>query len=166
MKKIAITGVIGSGKSAVSSILEKYGKYVIYTDKINKSLLCDANYIAKLAKIFPKAVKDGTVNKSLIRRQILHNNAKRLALNELSHKEIKQRVEKIIDNFNGEEIFCEIPLIVESGMTEYFDEIWCVVSDRHIRIQRIMFRDDVSSCDASRIIDLQKTEEQLKWQML
>lgn len=161
MKKIAITGVIGSGKSAVSSILEKYGKYVIYTDKINKSLLCDANYIAKLAKIFPKAVKDGTVNKSLIRRQILHNNAKRLALNELSHKEIKQRVEKIIDNFNGEEIFCEIPLIVESGMTEYFDEIWCVVSDRHIRIQRIMFRDDVSSCDASRIIDLQKTEEQL-----
>ena len=57
----------------------------VFSDKINKSLLCDANYIAKLAKIFPKAVKDGTVNKSLIRRQILHNNAKRLALNELSH---------------------------------------------------------------------------------
>ena len=47
MKKIAITGVIGSGKSAVSNILEKYGKYVIYTDKINKSLLSAANYNSK-----------------------------------------------------------------------------------------------------------------------
>ena len=161
MKKIAITGVIGSGKSAVSSILEKYGKYVIYTDKINKSLLCDANYIAKLAKIFPKAVKDGTVNKSLIRRQILHNNAKRLALNELSHKEIEQRVEKIIDNFNGEEIFCEIPLIVESGMKDCFDQIWCVVADLDTKIKRIEKRDNVSSIDAQKIIQCQKKDNEL-----
>ena len=161
MKKIAITGVIGSGKSAVSSILEKYGKYVIYTDKINKSLLCDANYIAKLAKIFPKAVKDGTVNKSLIRRQILHNNAKRLALNELSHKEIEQRVEKIIDNFNGEEIFCEIPLIVESNMVEYFDEIWCVVTDYNTKVDRIIKRDKVTEKDAEKIIAAQKKDNEL-----
>lgn len=161
MKKIAITGVIGSGKSAVSSILEKYGEYVIYTDEINRSLLRDANYIAKLSKLFPNAVKGGKVDKSLIKRQIMHNNAKRLALNELSHKEIRQRVEKIIDNFNGEEIFCEIPLLVESGMAGYFDEIWCVVSDRQTRMQRIMIRDNVSSRDASRLIELQKTERQL-----
>ena len=134
---------------------------MIYTDKINNDLLCDANYIAKLAKIFPNAVKDGKVNKSLIRRHILHSNAKRLALNELSHNEIKQRVEKIINNFNGEEIFCEIPLIVESGMEGYFDEIWCVVSDRNTRRQRIVHRDNVSSCDASIIIDLQKKEKQM-----
>lgn len=161
MKKIAITGVIGSGKSAVSSILEKFGKYVIYTDKINKELLCDKSYVKKLSEIFPDAVKNGFVDKSLIRKEISENNAKRLALNGLAHKEIKHRVDNLIKNFNGKEIFCEIPLIVESDMADYFDEIWCVVCDKETKIKRIMSRDNVSSHDASNMIMLQKSEKQL-----
>lgn len=161
MKKIAITGGIASGKSAVCKIIEDAGYYVIYTDKLNKELLNDAGYIKKLQTIFPEAVNCGVVNKSLIRSTILENDKKRFALNSLAHTEITLKVEKLINNFNGELIFCEIPLIVESNMVDFFDEIWCVVADFETKISRIMKRDAASKCDAEKIIATQKKDSEL-----
>ena len=161
MKKIAITGGIASGKSAVCKIIEDAGYYVIYTDKLNKELLNDAGYIKKLQTIFPEAVNCGVVNKSLIRSTILENDKKRFALNSLAHAEITLKVEKLINNFNGELIFCEIPLIVESNMVDFFDEIWCVVADFETKISRIMKRDAASKCDAEKIIATQKKDSEL-----
>lgn len=161
MKKIAVTGIIASGKSVVCNVIEKLGGEVIYTDKINSELLLDKDYILKLAKIFPNAVQNGVVLKEAIRKQIIENDSKRQALNSLAHSEIKQRVEKIVSQFNGKKIFCEIPLIVESNMVDYFDEIWCVVADNNVRINRIVVRDKVSELDAKRILECQKSERQL-----
>lgn len=161
MKKIAITGGIGSGKSAVCKILESLGEFVIYTDKINASLLTEPDYIAKLARIFADSVKDGVVDKRAIRQEISLDAAKRLQLNELAHSEIARRVRNIVDNFNGEEIFCEIPLIVECGMADYFDEIWCVVSDFDVRVRRIQARDNCSKEDAENIINAQLKDDKL-----
>lgn len=161
MKKIAITGVIASGKSEVCKIIEDFGGYVIYTDKINSDLLNDKEYQKKLAVIFSDCVQNGVVNKARIRRIILNDDSKRLALNSLAHAEIARRVENIVEKFNGKVIFCEIPLIVESNMQSFFDEIWCVTASLDTKIKRIMTRDNVSKEDAEKIIALQKNDEQL-----
>ena len=161
MKKIAITGGIASGKSQVSKIIEDCGGYVIYTDKINAELLQDGEYIKKLSLLFPESVQNGVVDKSIIRNEILTNDDKRLALNSLAHSEIKQKVDNLLKNFNGKTIFCEIPLIVESRMVDFFDEIWCVIADIDSKINRIMTRDKVSFDNAKAIIDLQKRDSEL-----
>lgn len=161
MKKIAITGVIASGKSEVCKIIESLGEEVIYTDKINNELLNDKDYQQKLSLIFPNCIKNDKVDKSLIRQEILQNDDKRKALNSLAHAEIKLEVEKIMQKINKKTIFVEIPLIVESNMVEYFDEIWCVVTDYNTKVDRIIKRDKVTEKDAEKIIDTQKKDSEL-----
>lgn len=161
MKKIAITGVIASGKSTVCRIIEQLGGFVIYTDKINSDLLCDKSYIEKLKRLFPLAVQNGIVDRKKIREEIVKNDNKRELLNNLAHKEITKKVKDIINALSCEIVFCEIPLIVESGMSEYFDEIWCVVSNRETKINRIMMRDTVSKEQAEKIIDCQNEDSVL-----
>lgn len=161
MKKIAITGVIASGKSEVCKIIESLGEEVIYTDKINNELLNDKDYQQKLLLIFPNCIKNDKVDKSLIRQEILQNDDKRKALNSLAHAEIKLKVEKIMQKINKKTIFVEIPLIVESNMVEYFDEIWCVVTDYNTKVDRIIERDKVTEKDAEKIIDTQKKDSEL-----
>lgn len=161
MKKIAITGVIASGKSEVCKIIESLGEEVIYTDKINNELLNDKDYQQKLLLIFPNCIKNDKVDKSLIRQEILQNDDKRKALNSLAHREIKLEVEKIMQKINKKTIFVEIPLIVESNMVEYFDEIWCVVTDYNTKVDRIIKRDKVTEKDAEKIIDTQKKDSEL-----
>ena len=161
MKKIAVTGGIASGKSVVCDIIENLGYTVIYTDKINIELLADAEYQKKLALIFPSAIKNGIVNKKYIRNEILQDDSKRLALNALAHSEIKTRVLNMLEKVDTKAIFVEIPLIVESGMKDYFDQIWCVVADISTKIKRIEQRDNVSSLDAQKIIQCQKKDSEL-----
>ena len=161
MKKIAITGVIASGKSEVCKIIESLGEEVIYTDKINNELLNDKDYQQKLSLIFPNYIKNDKVDKSLIRQEILQNDDKRKALNSLAHREIKLKVEKIMQKINKKTIFVEIPLIVESNMVEYFDEIWCVVTDYNTKVDRIIKRDKVTEKDAEKIIAAQKKDNEL-----
>lgn len=161
MKKIAVTGGIASGKSVVCDIIENLGYTVIYTDKINSELLADAEYQKKLALIFPSAIKNGIVDKKYIRNEILQDDSKRLALNALAHSEIKTRVLNMLEKVDTKAIFVEIPLIVESGMKDYFDQIWCVVADIDTKIKRIANRDNVSSLDAQKIIQCQKKDSEL-----
>ena len=161
MKKIAITVVIASGKSEVCKIIESLGEEVIYTDKINNELLNDKDYQQKLSLIFPNCIKNDKVDKSLIRQEILQNDDKRKALNSLAHREIKLKVEKIMQKINKKTIFVEIPLIVESNMVEYFDEIWCVVTDYNTKVDRIIKRDKVTEKDAEKIIAAQKKDNEL-----
>ncbi len=161
MKKIAVTGGIASGKSVVCEIIEKLGYTVIYTDKINSELLTDMEYQKKLALIFPSAVKNGIVDKKYIRNEILQDDSKRLALNTLAHSEIKARVLNLLNKVDAKAIFVEIPLIVESGMKDCFDQIWCVVADIDTKIKRIEKRDNVSSIDAQKIIQCQKKDNEL-----
>lgn len=161
MKKIAVTGGIASGKSVVCDIIENLGYTVIYTDKINSELLADAEYQKKLTLIFPSAIKNGIVDKKYIRNEILQDDSKRLALNALAHSEIKTRVLNMLEKVDAKAIFVEIPLIVESGMKDYFDQIWCVVADINTKIKRIEQRDNVSSLDAQKIIQCQKKDSEL-----
>lgn len=161
MKKIAVTGVIASGKSQVCKIIEDLGGYVIYTDKINAELFQNADYIARLAKIFPTAINNGMVDKAKIRQIISVNNEKREQLNRLAHSEIKIKVQKMIDNYNGNVIFCEIPLLIEANMVDFFDEIWCVNSDFEIKLQRLVARDNISKIDAEKIINCQTNDKKL-----
>ena len=56
--KIAIIGGIGSGKSAVLSIIKEMGYETLSADEINAEMLKDPEYQAKLEGLFPGVVKN------------------------------------------------------------------------------------------------------------
>ena len=57
--KFAVTGGIGSGKSAVCNMLKKRGFPVFSCDRINRALLEDAEYLKGLAALFPACFRKG-----------------------------------------------------------------------------------------------------------
>ena len=154
---IAICGGIGSGKSGVISVLKKLGANVAIADEINRNLLTDSDYVKKLAEIFPDAINNNVVNKKIIRNAIFNDENKRKALNNLAHPEI---FKKIFDRAKEVDIlFVEIPLLIESNVKEKFDAIWAVSAPIETRIERIMYRDNVSKQSAEKIIKAQENED-------
>ena len=154
---IAIGGGIGSGKSGVISVLKKLGANVAVADEINRNLLIDSEYIEKLVKIFPDALKNGVVDKKAIRNAIFNDETKRKELNSLAHPEIFKRIfnrAKEVDT-----LFVEIPLLIESEVKDKFDAIWAVNAPIETRIERIMYRDNITRQSAEKIINAQKNED-------
>ena len=67
MKKVAITGGIGSGKSKVLSIIQNADYPVFSCDEIYKKVIVDEKYIKKIAEIFPTAVIDGKIDRKRLK---------------------------------------------------------------------------------------------------
>lgn len=159
MYKIAITGGIASGKSLVSSLLRERGEFVVSCDDINRELLRDSGYIAKFSEIFPYAVRENVINKSMIRDIIAEDSGIREQLNNLSHSEISRRLHEVLDDSSRDIVFAEVPLLFESGMQRDFDSVWLVVSSNDIRVSRLMLRDNISIDSAISMMLCQMCDE-------
>ncbi len=147
---VGIIGGIGSGKSAVTSILRGLGAYVIVADEINAELLCDADYIAKINALFPEAVQDGAVNTALLSAVIYNDETKRRQLMGLSHPII---INTMRERTVAPLTFYEIPLY--NGNDIKLDLLWYVLADAAIRIERVNRRSGMAKETVRRIIELQ-----------
>ena len=152
--RAAITGGIGSGKSLVSSFLEKQGYPVFSCDKIYKELLHDKNYVEQIAKLFPDAIEGGAVLISRLSNFVFNDAKKREQLNALAHPLIMSVLRDKMQQKNGL-VFAEVPLLFEGGYEKEFDEIIVVLRDRSKRIEAIAQRDEVSVQTANKKIDAQ-----------
>ena len=158
MMRIAICGGIGSGKSAVSSILRSLGAKVLIADEINAELLASPDYIDALSHIFPTAVHNHIVDKKELSRIVFSDEKERVKLMELAHGKIYSLMMK---KSEGEKVvFFEIPLMSMCPLT--FDSIWFVKAKKEDRILKIMARDDCSKDRAERLVELQADEEKME----
>lgn len=163
MIKIAITGGIGSGKSTVADIIRECGGVVLSCDDINRDMLTDNEYVAKLANIFPESVRDGIVDKKSIRDTITRDKDKRVVLDSLAHSEIRARVAEAMSRYAslGERVvFCEVPLLYECGMQVDYDKVLVVASDSATKINRVMARDNVSAQSVKSMFACQMSEQE------
>lgn len=153
--RIAVTGGIGSGKSTVISFFGARGFKTASADEINAELLADKNYIGKLQKLFPSAVKDGLVDKAKLKETIFLDNKSLQKINKLAHTEIAKKINKIKGN-----LVIEVPLLVESKMWEMFDKIIAVTAPIEVRVKRIISRDGISEELAKKIIAAQASDSE------
>ncbi len=157
--KVAIVGGIGTGKSAVMKIFESLGARTVYADKVNRELFEENEYVDLISASFENVVFDGKVDKIALRNLIINDEYSRLKLNSIAHPRI---IERIIELTNIDDIcFVEIPLFSVVSNAIKFDKICFVTAPIEIREQRIRLRDKVSSDDAKKIINSQKTEDDI-----
>lgn len=157
-KIIAITGIIGSGKSTVLSVLQSIGEYTLSCDEINRELLYNEEYLKGLEILFPKAFTSGKLDKSVIRNAIFHNEEEREKLNSYAHKKIKEKLIEEIEKSPSSRVFVEIPLLNQVDFIDLFDEIWVIKATENVRIERIIKRDNISKEEA---ISKIKTQNEL-----
>lgn len=153
--KVAVTGGIGAGKSEFMSAVKELGIRTYSADEINAELLRDKRYIEKLSEAFPLAVKDGKVDKSVLREEVFSDEKKRKTLNALAHPEIRRKIEEI----TGDAVV-EVPLLFESGMTDLFDRVIVVTAGEEARINRIVSTRNISKDLAKNIIKNQATDDE------
>ena len=153
--KVAVTGGIGAGKSEFMRAVKELGIRTYSADEINAELLRDKGYIEKLSEAFPLAVKDGKVDKSVLREEVFSDEKKRKTLNALAHPEIRRKIEEI----TGDAVI-EVPLLFESGMTDLFDRVIVVTAGEDARINRIVSTRNISKDLAKNIIKNQTTDDE------
>jgi len=163
---VGITGSRGTGKSAVGDILQKqHGAEVVDTDHITHELLngpCEA-YNEVLARFGNDLVteKDGPINRKLLGARAFETAEAKAALEAIMFPRINERLEEhliVRQNAGVKVFFVLVPLLHEAGMKDYFDEVWCVVANEDVRLNRLMLRDGLTAEEAKRLIALQMSQ--------
>lgn len=138
--KIAVTGNIGSGKSAFVRFIEEAGYNVINADELSKNILAvDLNIRKKIIEAFGnKSYQDGKPNKKFLAETVFNDQQNLRTLEAILHPEVIKKSIHLMDEQlkNNQAVFLEAALIYEADMEKYFDYVVLITADRDIRFQR------------------------------
>ena len=147
MKKIGLTGGIGSGKTYVAQILEKMGYPVYYSDTRAKELCNEDPLIIRQLKelLGDDAYKNEKLNKSFISNQIFSSPELRETINSIIHPVVRNAFDQWLENLSSYSlVFNESAILFETKSYKRFDETILVYAPLEIKIQRLISRDRVS----------------------
>lgn len=164
---IGLTGGIGSGKSAASNYLISKKIDVIDADKVAREITAPGSETLKeLADAFGSDIilPDGTLDRKKLGDIVFGNSDKMRMLNNITHRKITEKIKKKITDSDSEIVVVDAPLLIETGLNCFTDEVWVVDADEKIRIDRLMKRDNLTEAEIKRRINSQLTrEERLKY---
>lgn len=155
MKKIAITGGIGSGKSTVIELIKDQGFPVFSCDEIYKEIIVSKEYIQKIQEHFPTAVKNEKIDKQILSTLIFKDKTKRDMLNQIAHPLIMKRLFWKMDLSNDNLVFAEVPLLFEGNFENLFDAVIVVKRDLKSRINSVATRDNLTAIEVESRINAQ-----------
>lgn len=164
MKKIGLTGGIGSGKSTVSGRLAEHGAFIVDADKIAREIVEPGQpALAELDHAFDGVINpDGTLNRQELARQAFATKEKTEVLNNITHPRIRARTQELFDQAEaqGEPVVVyDMPLLIENGEAEKMDAVWVVDAPDGVRIQRLVDHRGLDEDDARRRISAQIDRE-------
>lgn len=144
--KIAVTGGIGSGKSAVCEIIKKYGFPVYSCDKIYSELLNSSDFLKKIENEFVGVLNaDGSLNRKALSAAVFNNESALKKLNSITHPEI---ISAAFKKMEGSRIaFLEVPLLFENGFENLFDGVIVVIRNLEDRISSVISRSNLTRED-------------------
>jgi dephospho-CoA kinase len=148
MKKIGITGGIGSGKTTVCEIFKLLGIAVFHADDEARKLQDNDLQIKKsLIEHFGEHIylPNGLLDRKKM-AGIVFTDAKALAeLNAIIHPVVRKSFLEWAENHQGAPyILYEAAILFESGYASDFDRNILILADEKIRIERVTWRDHSS----------------------
>ena len=162
MKKVAITGGIGSGKSYVCKIFQNHFHIPIYYSDIHaKTFMLDKDVQDEVTVLLgSNAFIDGELNKPYI-REVFYSN-----------KEIKEQIDTIIlnklhkhfddwceQNKDEKYILFESAIIFEKKHENLFDKIITITVSDTIRKKRVFKRDNLTEREYQLVLNNQFSDD-------
>ena len=171
MKVIGLTGGIASGKSTVSNMAMMYSIKVIDADRIAREIVAKGKpALAQIIKFFGNEVvnEKGELDRKVLGKIVFNDREKLEKLNSITHPVIIKEIEKKIQEYRKVRDFSAIildaALLIETDMRKLVDEVWLVIVDEKIQINRLIQRDGISKNEALRRIRSQMpTSEKIKY---
>jgi dephospho-CoA kinase len=159
---IGLTGGIGSGKTAVSALLGRYGAGIIDTDKISHQITAPGGEaIPLITEAFGADFIDpeGALNRPKMRTVVFEDPSARQALERITHpliqeETVKQALE--LAKSGVPYLVFVVPLLIEFGFwTKLIDYLVVVDCTEEIQIQRVMHRNNMTRSEVEKILKAQ-----------
>ena len=162
---IGLTGGIASGKSTVTSYLREKGYPVIDADRVVHDLQAPGGelYQALVEHFGTEILLDtGDLNRPALAERIFSSQKEIAWSNRIQGNIIRKALERERDRLAvSEEIFfMDIPLLIEQGYLDWFDQVWLVYVTEDTQLQRLMERNTLTEVQArDRLVAQMSLEE-------
>lgn len=154
MKKIGLTGGIGSGKSTVAKLLEHQGFPVVDADKIAREIMEPGSPVLdEVAAAFGDDLinEDGSLDRGELARRAFVDKPSTEKLNSITHPAIRAESERrfaAAEAAGEPAVIYDMPLLVELGMHRAMDLTVVVDVDAEDRVRRLTMSRGLDEADA------------------
>lgn len=164
MKKVGLTGGIGSGKSEVARRLGECGAVIIDADKIAREVVEPGTPgLARITEAFGAGVlrADGALDREKLASIVFADQERLATLNEITHPLVGERIEELQSRAAPEAIVVyDVPLLVEKDLAPLYDVVIVVDASDETRIERLRRGRGMPEADARARIAAQATREE------
>ena len=161
MKKIGLTGILGSGKTTAANYFKGLGVPVFIADDCAKELMAkDIDLKKQIIHILGDlAYINGKLDKKYVSQKIF-NDAKLLnVVNNLVHPRVHECFNIWFSNQSSKYIIYEAALIFENNSQNIFDKIICIKTPINLIFERIKKRENYSKLRIKKILNNQLSQD-------
>ena len=151
MKKIAITGKIGTGKSVLLNQFKFLGYKTYSSDQMVKDLYAkDKHIINEISKLNPRLVLNKNIRFDELSNKAFKEPSFLLKLEKIIHPRLHHIRSRIIKtnqinrNTNRNIIVFEVPLLFEKKLQNNFDLVILLKCQKYLQIKRVLRRKNMS----------------------
>lgn len=159
VRRIGLTGGIGSGKSTVAGMLQALGAVIVDTDAISRELSAIGGAaIPRLREAFgdEAITAEGALDRARMRQRVFGDPQAKQRLEGILHPMIAAETRRRAEAAGDAVIVFDVPLLVESGRwRSKVDRVLVVDCPRALQVERVMKRSGLTAAEVERIIDQQ-----------
>lgn len=164
MRRVALAGGIGAGKSAVGDYLSSRGFFVIDADVVAREVVQPGEpaYVA-LKDAFGRAVltTEDAIDRSFLADVVFHDQSALRRLNAITHRHIGRAIVEALAKASAEVAFVALPLFrPEHRQAFQLDEVWAILSDPALALERLRTFRGFSEDDANSRLRAQISNDQ------
>lgn len=161
MKKIGLTGIIGSGKTTAALYFKNLGIPIFIADDCAKELMIYDPILKKQINelLGDMAYVDGELNKDFISNKIFSDSSLLDKINNLVHPRVHENFNHWFSNQNSKYIIYEAALIFENNSQGVFDKIICIKTPINLIFERIKKRENYSELRIKKILNNQLSQD-------
>ena len=159
--KLGLTGSMGMGKTSTAFLFEKHNCGVWDADKaVHRLYGLGGEAVKPIAKFFPKAIKEGSVNRIELKKYLSEDFDQITLLENIVHPLVSADREKFIEKTKYRINVFDIPLLFETGSNKIMDKVACVFVSKPIQMERIRSRKSMTEDQIEKMIQQQMPIEE------
>jgi len=140
---VALTGGIGSGKSAVAEFLQECGAVIIDSDQLARDVIerGTEGFEVVLAAFGDTVLTDGEIDRSTLAEIVFQDEDQRKKLEGIIHPLVREAAESLMKKLPADSVVInQIPLLVETNGAKRFDHVITVSASEELRRERLLQR--------------------------
>jgi dephospho-CoA kinase len=143
VRRVGLTGGIGAGKSTVARLFSRYGAVVVDADALAREVVAPGTPgLAEIVEAFGEGVlsPDGTLDRPGLGKIVFADQVSLRRLEAITHPRIaaeSSRLVALAEESGAQVLIHDIPLLVENGLPDTFDDVVVVEAPDDIRLARL-----------------------------